>query len=75
MTLQIIPLKDLPVPPEVQQLIMAQFALKMDPEVPSSNVKNLAAWREAIHLAMCYGYQCAFTDLSSSSFKPDNSDE
>jgi hypothetical protein len=75
MVLQIIPIKDLDVPHEVQEFIMAQVALKMNPEVPESNVKNLAAWREAIYLGMCYGYQLAVTDLSSGNFKPDNPNE
>lgn len=73
MALQIIPLKDLQVTHEVQEFIMAQVALMMDPEVPESNVKNLAAWREAIYLGMCYGYQLAVSDFSGS-FKPDDPD-
>jgi hypothetical protein len=75
MTFQIIPIKDLNVPHEVQEFIMAQVALKMDPEVPESNVKNLAAWREAIYLGACYGYQCANADFASGNFKPDNPNE
>jgi hypothetical protein len=74
MALQIILLKDLKVTHEVQEFIMAQVALMMDPEVPESNVKNLAAWRETIYLGMCYGYQLAVSDLSSGSFKPDDPD-
>jgi hypothetical protein len=68
----VIPLKELDVPSEVLEFIMVQAALKMDPEVPNSNIKNLAAWHEAIRLGACYGYQCALTDINCGSFKPDD---
>lgn len=73
MSIQIILVKDLDIPSEVQEFIMAQAAtIETDPEVPNSTVKNLKAWHTAIRLSACWGYQRAVTDLSSGSFKPDN---